>query len=127
MLDARTQCKPLGAGQFGGLTAAGLSRHFPAVSSGPHVWIIFFPEDFGKIAPAFPCMFQSELHGVPEPGGSEPGIMQDSQGMPGLDGGRRAGEWCRTGCSQQPGMPAALRPNQSHPSAGSTSQLPKLC
>lgn len=59
------------------------------MSSGLHVWILFFPEDFGNTAPAFFCMFQSELHGVPEPGGSEPGVRQDSQGMAGLDGGRR--------------------------------------
>lgn len=91
--DAHTHAVPVQTpseqGSSQALTAIGLSRHFPAMSSGPHVWI-FFPEDFGKIAPAFPCMFQSELHGVPEPGGSEPGKMHDSQGMPGLDEGRRA-------------------------------------
>lgn len=61
------------------------------MSSGPHVRI-FFPEDFGKIAPAFPCMFQSELHGVPEPGGSEPGKMHDSQGMGWMKAGGLCGE-----------------------------------
>lgn len=62
--DARShtlrRCKPLEAGQFWGLTAVGLSRHFPAMSSGLMSGF-FFPEDFGKIAPAFPCMFQSDM------------------------------------------------------------------
>lgn len=90
---------PSEQGSSPALTAIGLSRHFPAMSSGPHVWI-FFPEDFGKIAPAFPCMFQSELHGVPEPGGSEPGKMHDSQGLPGLDEGRRALRRAGSGAGQ---------------------------
>lgn len=81
------------------------SRLVQAFSSHVLMSGFFFPEDLGKIAPAFPCMFQSELHGVPEPGGSEPGTTHDSQGMPGLDEGGRAlrGERCGTGSASSRG------------------------
>lgn len=83
---------PSGQGSSRGVDSSRLVQAFSSHVLRPSCLdFSFFPEDFGEIAPAFPCMFQSELHGVPEPGGSEPGIMHNSQGMPGLDGeGRRA-------------------------------------
>lgn len=87
--DARTRC-PSGQGSSRGSDSSRFVQSFSSHVLRPSRQDFFFPEDFRKIAPAFQCMFQRELHGVPEPGGSEPGIMHDCQGMPGLDEGRRA-------------------------------------
>ena len=57
---------PLGAGQFVGFDSDRPVRAFYGHVPRPSR-LDFFPEDFGTIAPAFPCMFQSKLHGVPEP------------------------------------------------------------
>lgn len=61
---------PLGAGQFVGFDSDWPVWAFYGRVPRPSWLDFFFPEDFGKITLAFPCMFQSTLRGVPEPAGA---------------------------------------------------------